>query len=505
MNRRSFVRGLTTAGMAAALRPRAFAQSARRPNILFLPVDDLKPLLGCYGYDGIQTPNMDRIAARGMTFINNQCQQAVCGPSRASLMTGLRPDTTQVWDLATKMRDVLPDILTLPQYLKQNGYETHGMGKIFDGRCCDGWVTQDAVSWSIPCIRPGGRLYADPSKAAGKPAPEKRASVNRPATECADVEDTVYIDGMTAEKGVEALRRLARGDKPFFLGVGFAKPHLPFCAPKKYWDLYQRDDFKIHPFQKHSLNGPALAYQDSGELRTGYTDVPASGPFPEEKQLEMIHGYHACVSFVDAQIGKLLDELDRSGVADNTILVLWGDHGWHLGDHGMWCKHSNFEQAARAPLLIAAPGAQARGARTLSPSEFVDIFPTLCELVGLSIPPQLEGASLVPILNNPEASVKAAAISQYPRTHEGRPVMGYSYRTSRYRYTQWIQKNFRKGETQGPVVATELYDYATDPMETRNLADEAALQPTRHAFDRLIANGWRGLKGASFPGERAGA
>ena len=477
----------------------ATAQSRRRPpNILFIAVDDLKPMLGCYGDDKIKSPNIDRIAERGMVFRNNLCQQAVCGPSRASLLTGLRPDTTRVWDLATRMRDMIPDVLTLPQYFKQKGYTTLGMGKIFDGRCCDGWGSQDKASWSAPFLKTGGRLYANKKFSSQKPTAKNRDKVQRPPTECADVEDTVYTDGMAGQLGAEILRKLSSEKNPFFLAVGFVKPHLPFCAPKKYWDLYKRKEFRVHPFQERSKNGPDIAYHDSGELRGGYTDVPRKGPLSEEKQLELIHGYHAAVSFMDAQVGKLLDEMDRQGVVDNTIVVLWGDHGWHLGDHGMWCKHSNFEQASRAPLLIAAPKARAKGGSADSPTEFVDIFPTLCDLAGLPIPSQLEGASLVPILNDPLASVKAAAIGQYPRSDGGKRVMGYAYRTRRYRYVEWVRKDYRKGEKTGPVIARELYDYEKDPMEKVNAIDDPDYAKVRRRLEKVAKDGWKKLRGKDF-------
>ncbi|HYW78853.1 MAG TPA: sulfatase, partial [Thermoguttaceae bacterium] len=311
--------------------PRCRAGTPDRPNVLLIATDDLKPLLGCYGCTSVKTPNIDKLGNSGMVFLNNQCQQAVCGPTRASLLTGLRPDTTRVWDLATRMRDILPDVVTLPQYFKQNGYYTAALGKIFDGRCCDGWGTQDVRSWSQPADGIAGNLYAEPGKANGKVPVERRAEVDRPSTECADVPDIAYKDGRMSLRAIEEIEKMAGRDQPFFLAVGFLKPHLPFTAPKRYWDLYRRDDFTLPAYQKPSVDGPALAYHNSGELRSGYTDIPLRGPIPKAKQLELMHGYHATVSFVDAQIGRVLDALDELGLRENTIVVLWGDHGFHLG------------------------------------------------------------------------------------------------------------------------------------------------------------------------------
>lgn len=471
--------------------------SRARPNILMIPVDDLKPLLRCYGTAEILTPNMDRLASRGTVFLNNCCQQAVCGPTRASLMTGMYPDSTGVWDLATRMRDVNPDILSLPQYLVSQGYETTGIGKTYDSRCVD--KQADAPSWSIrygsekPRYNPNtpgpvrGYQNAETKAAAKKgmeavkgttfrsgsarnrAMAEAAGSMAAPATECMDVPDDAYADGALAAAGCRLLEMLAAGGKPFFLSVGFYKPHLPFVAPKKYWDLYNRREINPHPYQEHAENSPELAYHTSGELRS-YSDIPRTGDLPTDLQVQLVHGYRACVSYVDAQIGKLLDKLDALGIADNTIVCLWGDHGWHLGDHGMWCKHSNFEQAVRSPLIVAAPG-MPRGTKTDAPTGFVDVFPTLCDLAGLTVPAHLEGRSLAPLIADPAGSVREAILSQYPRGIDGGPVMGYTLRDRRYRYVKWLRMNYRKGERAGLLVARELYDYETDPNETVSQAE----------------------------------
>ena len=490
----------------------AFGETSKKPNILFIAVDDLKPMLGCYGDADIQTPHIDKLAARGMVFLNNACQQAVCAPSRVSLMTGTYPDTTRVWDLKTQMREANSETLTLPEYLRQHGYETTGVGKTYDPRSVDG--SYDTPSWSQPyhhtppaayfaegfgqpqggyrasevaAARKGLRAYMKEEgikksdKEAYKAALQKFPKF-KPVSECLDVPDAAYKDGASANYTIEKLEELAKSGKPFFFSAGFSKPHLPFVAPKKYWDLYDRADIKVAPFQEMPKDAPEFAYQDSWELRN-YTGVPPKGPIPEELQLEMIHGYRACTSYIDAQIGRVLDKLDELGLRDNTIVVLWGDHGWHLGDHGMFCKHSNFEQAVRSPLIISVPGQQTPGAKTESPSEFTDIFPTLCELIGVATPERVEGLSLMPILVDPSAMVHEAALEQYPRWPN---KMGYTLRDKRYRYVKWIAMEYRDGERAGALVGRELYDYDNDPLETVNLADHPEYKDVVANFERIF-------------------
>ncbi|USN99718.1 MAG: sulfatase-like hydrolase/transferase [Phycisphaeraceae bacterium] len=494
---------LLTALLALVLAP-LLAHAVDRPkNILFIAVDDLKPNLACYGDAHAKTPNIDRLAARGVIFSNAQCQQAVCGPSRASLMTGLRPDTTKVWDLQTLFRDHIPDVVTLPQYLIANGYTTTGMGKIYDPRSVDKQL--DRVSWSIPyletsCVSDETFFYRDPKQVelVLSKLPEAKAKGIkgwkqvqdfigvRPSTDQADVPDDAYPDGVIADQGVASIRTLAPKDEPFFIAVGFKKPHLPFNAPSRYWDLYDRNEFTPPPPTTGLPTGaPEFAFQDSWELRGGYTDVPGPGiPIPEEDRLRLTHGYYACVSYIDAQVGKLLDALDASGEADNTIVILWGDHGWHLGDHGMYCKHTNYEQATRAPLIIAAPGEGEHGVTHAGPVEFVDIYPTLCDLAGVPIPTDLHGVTLRPAMEDPDHDVKAVAVSQYPRHAEGKgQVMGYSLRDRRYRYIEWRSSGKEVGPGTGEVVAVELYDYETDPDETRNLVDDPAYATVRDRFE----------------------
>ncbi len=489
---------LSLAGFAACGEP--------KPNILFIGVDDLKPMLGCYGDPDILTPHIDKLASKGTVFLNNACQQAVCAPSRASLMTGTYPDTTKVYDLKTQMREAKPDTLTLPEYLRRHGYETTGCGKIYDPRSVDD--SFDAPSWSQPFLQnvPSEYLaqgfdkseggYHDPEvkkqnmalkeylKANGIKKSDKKATEAasqqfpkvKPLTECLDLPDDAYDDGAFANCAIAQMEKLAKGGKPFFLAVGFKKPHLPFVAPATYWDLYDPAKIQLAPFQKLPAGAPEFAYQDSWEIRGSYSGVPLEGPIPEAMQREMIHGYRACVSYTDAQIGKVLAKLDALGLAENTIVVLWGDHGWHLGDHGMFCKHTNYEQAVRSPLIFATPKQKTKGAKTVAPSEFVDIFPTLCDLAGVPVPKGIEGLSLTTILDDPSASVREAAMGQFPR-HQS---MGYTLRDPRYRYVKWV------GEAGGALLATELYDLEKDPLETVNQASNPEFADVVARFESLF-------------------
>jgi iduronate 2-sulfatase len=508
----------------------ASAQQATKPNILFIAIDDLKPILGCYGNTMIKTPNIDRLARMGTIFKSNYCQQAVCGPTRASLMTGKRPDYTKIWDLKTKMRDKNPDIVSLPQYLITQGYSTQGIGKVYDVRCVDKDI--DKPSWSVPYYKTNkkyygtydepifGRYQLPETRALGekylKEAFDKgmsKAEANdyaqakiKPTTENTDVPDYAYTDGANTLQAKDILAKLSKKSEPFFFAVGIAKPHLPFVAPKKYWDLYKREDMPTAEFQDATKNPVEPAYHTAGEIRA-YTDMPPyiksttqkdiGVTLPIDKQKELIHGYYAAISYTDAQVGILLSTLDSLGLTKNTIIILWGDHGWHLGDHNLWCKHSNFEQATRTPMIIASPSVKA--SQTAAQTEFVDIFPTLCELSGVPIPTYLDGKSLVPLMRSPKAKVKEYSVSQYPRggTGDGESgaqkastsIMGYSIRTERYRYTVWM-KNFRSNQPykEDLLVGSELFDYKLDPNETVNFAtDKAYKKATKDMHKKMLA------------------
>jgi arylsulfatase A-like enzyme len=418
---------------------------AGRPNVLFIAVDDLKPLLGAYGYDAVQSPNIDKLASQGTVFMNAACQFPVCGPSRASIMTGLRPESTGVLNLKTRMRDVHPDILTIPEHFKNNGYKTAGVGKIYDPRCVDSRKLGDAQSWSLP--------YKE-----GPHSDVPMMPKSKQATARHDLPDEAFPDGRILKGGLERLRELASGDEPFFLGVGFKKPHLPFVAPERFWELYAPESIELAAFQEKTRNNSGYGYWNSNEAR-GYGGVPSEGPIPEDVQRNLIHGYMACVSWVDYLVGELLAELEALSLSENTIVVLWGDHGFHLGDHGLWGKHTPFEEAIRAPLIIVDPSISASH-RTNAPAEFTDVFPTLCELAGLPVPDQLQGVSLVPSLRDPDETPRAVSTAIY----KSRGAFGYSVRNKRFRYIEWVNTKTAK------VVGKDLFDFKEDPEGRINLA-----------------------------------
>ncbi len=445
--------------------------AAAKPNVLLICVDDLKPILGCYGDKLVKSPNIDRLAARAVQFDRAFCNQAVCAPSRNALLTGLRPQTLGIYDLGTNFRRSRPDAITLPQLFRQNGWRTEGMGKIFH---VGHGNTNDPASWSTPHWNANVVAYALPaSKAKSGLTREEALFSNKSAKglprgaayESADVPDTTYPDGALADHAIERLRAAkAKPDEPFFLAVGFVKPHLPFVAPKKYWDLYDRASFKLPEVRTAPDGAPTYAPQFGGELRQ-YSDVPDTGPLTDDLQRKLIHGYYAATSYMDAQLGRVLTELDKLGLAQNTIIVVWGDHGWHLGDHGIWCKHTNYEQATRIPLLVVAPGAKS-GARSGSLVETVDIYPTLCELAGLPAPAGLDGRSFAATLRDPAAPTKDHAIHVYPRNAPGKgQVIGRAIRTEHHRLVEWKKIGAPASEAD-----LELYDYEADPLERKNLA-----------------------------------
>lgn len=483
-----------------------------RPNVLVIAVDDLKPTLGAYGDTHAVTPNIDRLASRGTVFDHAYCQQAVCAPSRVSMLTGLRPDTTRVWDLRTRFRPNLPGVVTLPQAFKQAGWHSVGIGKIFDFRSVDQRDTADAASWSEPFLNPDYPAhatygFADPqtiedlnrriAELGGQQAlpsgwiPRTRAAFGgrgRPPVERADVADNVYRDGVLADTAVAKLHELAADrSRPFFLAVGFLKPHLPFNAPERYWAMYDPDTLPGPVRDVPPEGAPDYATHHGGELRAGY-NVPENGPLSPALSREMVHGYYACVSFIDAQVGRLLDALDEAGLADETIVVFWGDHGFHLGDLGVWCKHTNYEQATRVPLIIAAPGYPG-GEIAEAPVELVDVYLTLLDLAGIEPPHELHGASLRPMLADADAAVKQVAVSQYPRGSRSRNEvrMGYAFRDVRHRLVLWRPFDHRAGVVGDRVEAVELYDYHADPAEARNLADDPAYADARASLEAHAA------------------
>jgi iduronate 2-sulfatase len=478
----------------------AGAAEAPKPNVLFIALDDLRPELGCYGQAQVISPNIDRLAAGGVLFSRAYCQYPVCNASRASIMTGLRPDSTGVSDNRTHFRKQVPEVVTLPQQFKRHGYHTQALGKLYHGafeRAYVGRTFDDLPSWSGEHWYGSPQYYFTPrgievarevyGRKSGKTGAAldgwKSEFVQGLATEAPDVADNALYDGEMTERAIQALGELK--GKPFFLAVGYLKPHLPFVAPKKYWDLYDRAKLALPSPATAPKGAPAVALQNGGELRGQYVDMQGSKPITEAQTRELRHGYYACVSYVDALIGRLVGELDRLGLREQTIIVLWGDHGWHLGEQGLWAKLTDFELAARVPLIVSAPGRKAVGAKSHALVEFVDLYPTLCELAGLPLPPHLEGTSFVPLIEAPDRPWKSAAFTQVVHG----PSTGRSLRTERYRFTRWSQ-------TKAPdsTVALELYDFLKSPVELENIAlrpENAAL--VKELTAKLEA-GWKPAK-----------
>lgn len=442
-------------------------------NVLIILVDDLKPNLGCYGDPLAKTPNIDRLAASGMRFEMAYCNQSVCAPSRNNLLLGSRSTSIGIYGLGRHFRDVLPNAVTMPQYFSKNGWKSASFGKVLHTGHGN---HDDPHSWDVPAYLDKVVEYLLPESTEGGQLTREEAYFTNQkldrigslpkgyAWENADVDDDGYADGRIAEKVIERLQfHQNEPEKPFFIMAGFVKPHLPFTAPKKYWDMHDPNAFPLASDQNDPEAAPGFAGKRGGEI-VNYAPLTVANLKETAVQRQLLHGYYAAASFADAQIGKVLDALDRYGFSDNTIVVLWGDHGWHLGDHGYWTKHTNYEQANRIPIIFRVPGMTEPGSVTRQLAETVDIFPTLADLAGLPRPkgPQpIDGTSLVPVLKNSEASVRDHAYHAYPRG----PRMGRAIRTDRYRLVEWK----RPGADQEEAVF-EVYDYQEDPGETRNLA-----------------------------------
>ncbi len=425
------------------------SSAARKPNVLFIAVDDLRPEILSFGRDHMVTPNMDRLAQAGVVFQRAYCMVPTCGASRASLMSGIRPTKDRFRTYTARADKEAPGATTLNAHFRANGYHTVSLGKVFHS------PADSRDGWSEEPFRPSAPRYAK-EESMKNPKISKGRKRGLPY-EAGDVEDSFYGDGKTADRAVADLKRLAENEKPFFLAVGFAKPHLPFAAPQKYWDLYPANTISLPDNYYPPKYAPKEAIHSFGELRS-YAGIPAKGPVSDEMALNMIRGYRACVSYTDRHIGRLLDTLNELGIRDDTVIVLWGDHGWNLGEHTLWCKHCTFETSMNAPLLISAPtlNGSKSGSSSRSLAEFIDIYPTLCDLAGLPHPEHLEGSSLVPILKSPTAMVKTAAI--------GRFQDGDTIRTDRHRFTLYRDKK-------GKVVSRMLYDYSQDPNENLNISE----------------------------------
>lgn len=428
------------------------AFSADKPNVLFIAVDDLRPELACYGKQHIHSPNIDKLAESSTLFERTYCMVPTCGASRASLMTGIRPARNRFVNFLTWADRDAPGITTMNTQFKQNGYYTVSMGKIFHH------PQDSAQGWSEPAWRPKGvAWYQRPEnqKLHEERQKQGKRKAKGPAWESADVPDNAYADGVLAEQAISKLQQLKQQEQPFFLAVGFFKPHLPFIAPQKYWDLYDHDKIQLPENYQVPQDAPEESIHNSGELRA-YAGIPRKGPVSEETARNLIHGYYACVSYTDAQIGKLLAELDRLKLSDNTIVVLWGDHGWNLGDHTLWCKHSCYESSLQIPLLVRAPGIQG-GQRRSALIETIDVYPSLCTLAGIPLPEHLAGQSFVELMRNPDTKWKESAVSRFRN--------GDTIRTNALRYTEYTNPK-------GKRTSRMLYDHSSDPLENQNVAEK---------------------------------
>ncbi|MCA9040463.1 MAG: sulfatase [Planctomycetaceae bacterium] len=433
----------------------ADAAKTTQKNVLFIAIDDLRAQLNCYGDDLVISPNIDQLAKEGTLFERAYCQQTVCNPSRASLMTGMRPDTLRVYDLPTHFREIRPDAVTLPQSMMQAGYHARCVGKIFHNWRQDNYKG-DPTSWSIPSVLHYGTHGQDLPKVEGDIPPDFSSPLSK--TECRDVPDNAYYDGQVAEAAIKALHEIKKQDKPFFFAVGFWKPHLPFNPPKKYWDLYDPEKIPVPANTSYPKDVPEIAL-------TKYRIDDNKEILDSEDLRELQHGHLASISYMDAQIGRVLDELETLDMKKNTIIVLWSDHGLHIGEHGLYSKTTVFDLDARVPFIITTPDHQG-GQRTDALVELLDIYPTLMELTGVKGPNALEGTSLVPLLEDPSLPGAPAAMTQTPRPNYPRgttpEVMGYSIRTDGFRYTEW------RDHKSGSVIARELYDHANDSEEMVN-------------------------------------
>ena len=488
----------------------------KKHNILFISIDDLRPTLGVYGDTIVVSPNIDQLASEGITFREAFCQSAVCAPSRASLMTGVRPDSTRVWHLGDKFREINPNAVTMPQHFSKHGYHTVNLGKIFHN------YMPDSISWDEPDLRPARYLKKDWLKRDGETfyiSPEVHASQKTkrdsllklkpvryadgwntgPAREAADVHDTMYYDGAQNKLVEKTLTRLAQSDEPFYMGLGYFRPHLPFTVPKKYWDMYDKETMPLATNPDIPENAPSLTMNSMYELRHydgfGHIPHPTKGPsMSEDTARTLRQGYYASVSYVDALIGDIVAHLKKLDIYDNTIIVVWGDHGYKLGDHNSWGKMTNYNIDLRVPIIIRYPGQPNRGAQTEGITELVDLFPTICDIADVDIPDYMQGTSLVPLIEEPKRKWKTAAFSQFHRrpkvSADGQRYMGYSINTDKHHYIEWYSWDHKKG-LRGELKNTELYHRINDPNEMVNIAnDDSQVRIVEDLSNRLAA-GWQ--------------
>lgn len=490
-----------------------------KPNILFISIDDLRPTLGAYGDPTAITPNIDQFASEGMTFRQTFAQVAVCAPSRASLMTGLRPDSTRVWHLGDKFRDINPNTVTMPQHFSKFGYHTVNLGKIFHN------YMPDSISWDEPDLRPARYVQPDWLKRDGetfyiseevnRSQAIKRDSLLKlrpvryadgwntgPAWEAAAVHDTMYYDGAQTQLAKKTLTRLAKKDEPFFMGLGYFRPHLPFAVPKKYWDLYDPEKIPLAANPNVPENAPGHTMNSMYELRhyDGFNQIghPQSEYRMSEDTARILkHGYYASVSYVDALLGNLIAHMKEIGIYENTIIIIWGDHGWKLGDHNSWGKMTNYNIDLQVPMIIRYPNQENRGAQTFEITELVDMFPSLCEIAGVEVPDYMQGTSFVPLIKDPKRTWKDAAFSQFHRrpvhSADGNRYMGYSINTKAYHYIEWYTWDPKTG-TRGELKNLELFDREDDPNETINIAGQQSLSEVIEGLSEKLASGWENAK-----------
>ena len=491
--------------------------SDRKPNIIFLSIDDLRADLGTYGNTEIKTPNMDALAATSTVMLNTHCQAAVCAPSRASTMLGYRPDSTRVWHLGDKFREINPEAVTMPQYFNKAGYYTVNIGKIFHN------YMPDSISWNEPDLKPypyntqayalrdaetyyySEAALADQKKQRGILLEKRKGQKvygdgwNRgPAIEDADAPDSLYYDAMQTQLALETIDRIKDKKEPFFIGLGLYRPHLPFVAPKKYWDMYPHGSISPAANPKLPKNAAIMSANSNYELRA-YTNPykigrPEDKPLPKTYADSLKRGYYASVSFVDACVGKLVTGLKERGLYENTVIVLWGDHGWKLGDHNGWGKMTNFYIDTHVPLIIKGAN-QKEGKRIEALSELVDIFPTLCDLTGVDKADYLQGVSLVPVFENPELEWKDAVFTQFRRrkriSKDNNEYMGYSMQTKQHHYIEWYHWDNDK-KLKGDFADVELYDHFVDSNETVNVAKNPEQVDVVKRLSVQLAKGWRG-------------
>ena len=445
----------------------AIVLGQEQPNVLIFLVDDLRNDLGCYGNDIVKSPNIDALAENGIVFNKAYCQQAICAPSRMSILTGMRPENIGIYDIFTPMRKQRKDIVSMPQFFKANNYKTVSIGKVYHHGIDD----QDV--WDIYHPKENNSYVLKENKDYIQNARKNGKRVNGVAFEKAEVADDAYKDGRAANHAIAALEKLK--NETFLMIVGLSKPHLPFNAPKKYWDLYDKNELNV-PARKKPENMYKLALSKWGELKN-YANIPNKGDLDDDLTQELINGYYACVSYIDAQIGKIVNTLESLHLKENTVIVFMSDHGYKLGEYGAWCKHSNMELDTRVPLIIAnGKNIKTNNSTSNALVENIDIFPTLAEACGLNMH-HVDGKSILPLIDDPNKPWDAAAYSLYPR---GEKYMGCTVTDGTWRYTEWRNSNTQE------VLDIELYDHGESLVAHKNVADTTVFETVKTRMQKLL-------------------